>query len=166
MIAIPRLPTSSSCLIISKVYVTILAALPSVCVGLRSSINQNLTEIVKLHEELLGELHRVVPHSEYTQADLAPSLSTLPNADCLHTHRRWSSLDAIPEQNVKARWLLKAPGMLSDPQVAAEVSKVFAKKVFVDHNFPMHSGRLSDTPRRVHRSVGSSCTKNTEPHTR
>ncbi|KAK1239664.1 hypothetical protein MKX07_001118 [Trichoderma sp. CBMAI-0711] len=89
----------------------------------------NLTEIVKLHEELLGELHRVVPHSEYTQADLAPSLSTLPNADCLHTHRRWSSLDAIPEQNVKARWLLKAPGMLSDPQVAAEVSKVFAKKI-------------------------------------
>ncbi|EGR50821.1 uncharacterized protein TRIREDRAFT_58058, partial [Trichoderma reesei QM6a] len=112
-----------------NVYVTILAALPSVCVGLRSSINQNLTEIVKLHEELLGELHRVVPHSEYTQADLAPSLSTLPNADCLHTHRRWSSLDAIPEQNVKARWLLKAPGMLSDPQVAAEVSKVFAKKI-------------------------------------
>ncbi|KAL7820389.1 Dbl homology domain-containing protein [Trichoderma aethiopicum] len=112
-----------------NVYVTILAALPSICVGLRSSINRNLTEIVKLHEEILGELHRVVPHSEYTQADLAPSLSPSANPDCLLTHRRWSSLGAIPEQNVKARWLLKAPGMLSDPQVAAEVSKVFAKKI-------------------------------------
>ncbi|PTB64175.1 Dbl homology domain-containing protein [Trichoderma citrinoviride] len=112
-----------------NVYVTILAALPSICVGLRSSINQNLTEIVKLHEELLGELHRIVPHSEYTQADLAPSMSSLPNPNCLHTHRRWSSLGAIPEQNVKARWLLKAPGMLADPQVAAEVSKLFAKKI-------------------------------------
>ncbi|KAL7942404.1 hypothetical protein V8C42DRAFT_360157 [Trichoderma barbatum] len=113
-----------------NVYVTILAAMPSICVGLRSSINQNLTEIIKLHEELLGELHRVVPHSEYTQADVAPSLITLPNPDYLHSHRRWSSLGAIPEQNTKAKWLLKAPGMMSDPQVAAEVSKAFGKKTY------------------------------------
>ncbi|PNP57972.1 hypothetical protein THARTR1_02130 [Trichoderma harzianum] len=112
-----------------NVYVTILAALPSICVGLRSSINQNLTEIVKLHEELLGELHRAVPHSEYTQADLTPPLTQLPNFDYPYAHRRWSSLGAVPEQNTKARWLLKAPGMLSDPQVAAEVSKAFGKKI-------------------------------------
>ncbi|RFU72294.1 round spore [Trichoderma arundinaceum] len=114
-----------------NVYVTILAALPSICVGLRSSINQNLTEIVKLHEELLGELHRAVPHSEYTQVAVSSSLSPLPNADGLraHSHRRWSSLGTIPDKNMKARWLLKAPGMLSDPQVAAEVSKVFGKKI-------------------------------------
>ncbi|KAK4062634.1 uncharacterized protein Triagg1_9875 [Trichoderma aggressivum f. europaeum] len=112
-----------------NVYVTILAALPSICVGLRSSINQNLTEIVKLHEELLGELHRAVPHSEYTQADATPPLSHVPNFDYPYSHRRWSSLGAVPEQNTKARWLLKAPGMLSDPQVAAEVSKAFGKKI-------------------------------------
>ncbi|KAL7909681.1 hypothetical protein GGI35DRAFT_493525 [Trichoderma velutinum] len=112
-----------------NVYVTILAALPSICVGLRSSINQNLTEIVKLHEELLGELHRAVPHSEYTQADLTPPSTHLPNFDYPYSHRRWSSLGAVPEQNTKARWLLKAPGMLSDPQVAAEVSKAFGKKI-------------------------------------
>ncbi|KAH8130333.1 hypothetical protein FP744_10008965 [Trichoderma asperellum] len=114
-----------------NVYVTILAALPSICVGLRSSINQNLTEIVKLHEELLGELHRAVPHSEYTQVNISPTLTPFANPNCLHTHshRRWSSLGAVPEQNMKARWLLKAPGMLADPQVAAEVAKVFAKKI-------------------------------------
>lgn len=36
---------------------------------------------------------------------------------------------------MKAKWLLKAPGMLADPQVAAEVAKVFAKKVFARHKF-------------------------------
>ncbi|KAL7927474.1 hypothetical protein ACQKWADRAFT_4522 [Trichoderma austrokoningii] len=114
-----------------NVYVTILAALPSICVGLRSSINQNLTEIVKLHEELLGELHRAVPYSEYTQINVAPTLTPFANPNCLqaHSHKRWSSLGAVPEQNMKARWLLKAPGMLADPQVAAEVAKVFAKKI-------------------------------------
>ncbi|KAH6610860.1 hypothetical protein Trco_000880, partial [Trichoderma cornu-damae] len=114
-----------------NVYVTILAALPSMCAGLRSSINQNLTEIVKLHEELLGELHRAVPHSEYTQVAMSSSLSPLLNPNYPHApgHRRWSSIGAVPEPNMKARWLLKAPGMLSDPQVAAEVSKVFGKKI-------------------------------------
>ncbi|PNP42943.1 hypothetical protein TGAMA5MH_05690 [Trichoderma gamsii] len=114
-----------------NVYVTILAALPSICVGLRSSINQNLTKIVKLHEELLGELHRAVPNSEYTQINVSPTITPFANPNCLHahSHKRWSSLGAVPEQNMKARWLLKAPGMLADPQVAAEVAKVFAKKI-------------------------------------
>ncbi|PHH87009.1 hypothetical protein CDD83_9425 [Cordyceps sp. RAO-2017] len=78
-----------------NVYLTILASLPSMCTGLRSSINKNLTEIVELHEEILGELHRAVPHSEYTQP----------------------------------QWLQSVPGMLAEPQVVAEVSKVFAKKM-------------------------------------
>lgn len=96
-----------------------------------------MTEIVKLHEELLGELHRAVPHSEYTQVNISPTLTPFANPNCLHahSHRRWSSLGAVPEQNMKARWLLKAPGMLADPQVAAEVAKVFAKKVFARHKF-------------------------------
>jgi hypothetical protein len=91
-----------------------------------------LTEIVKLHEELLGELHRAVPHSEYTQINVSPTITPFANPNCLHSHshKRWSSLGAVPEQNMKARWLLKAPGMLADPQVAAEVAKIFAKKVF------------------------------------
>ncbi|KAM0520172.1 hypothetical protein ACHAPE_003452 [Trichoderma viride] len=116
---------------IGDVYVTILAALPSICVGLRSSINQNLTKIVKLHEELLGELHRAVPYSEYAQINVAPTITPFANPSCLHahSHKRWSSLGAVPEQNMKAKWLLKAPGMLADPQVAAEVAKVFAKKI-------------------------------------
>lgn len=114
-----------------QVYVTILASLPSLCMGLRSSINQNLTEIVELHEEILGELHRVVPHSEYTQLEVP---SCVPNSTDqapagVQEHRRWASLDAAPGRNIRQAWLQSVPGMLSEPQVAAEVSKVFAKKV-------------------------------------
>ncbi|KAJ6445632.1 membrane-associating domain-containing protein [Purpureocillium lavendulum] len=45
---------------LGNVYVTILASLPTLCMGLRASINQNLTEIIELHEEILGDLHRVM----------------------------------------------------------------------------------------------------------
>ncbi|GJN72941.1 hypothetical protein PLICBS_007017 [Purpureocillium lilacinum] len=52
-----------------NVYVTILASLPAVCMGLRASINQNLADIIELHEEILGEVQRLIPHSEYTQVE-------------------------------------------------------------------------------------------------
>ncbi|POR33075.1 Uncharacterized protein TPAR_06727 [Tolypocladium paradoxum] len=114
-----------------NVYVTILASLPSLCMGLRSSINQNLTEIVELHEEILGELHRVVPHSEYTQLEVPSCVpnSTDQGPSAVQGHRRWASLDAAPGRNNRGSWLQHIPGMLSETHVAAEVSKVFAKKV-------------------------------------
>lgn len=100
--------------------------------GLRSSINRNLTEIVDLHEEILGELHRVVPDAEYMQMDLPrPGVSTARHGYPYNPgHRRWSSLDAVPEHDKEVTWLQNVPGMLSEPQVAAEVAKVFAKKVW------------------------------------
>jgi hypothetical protein len=103
--------------------------------GLRSSINQNLTEIVELHEELLGELHRVVPDAEYTQLDLSPSLPSTSKhiGPFVPGHRRWSSLDAVPEHDKRANWLQNVPGMIAEPHVAAEVAKVFGKKVFSQH---------------------------------
>jgi hypothetical protein len=108
-----------------NVYVTILASLPTLSPGLRSSINQNLTDIVELHETLLGDLHRVVPHSEYTQLDVTPPIGSSSDRG----HKRWRSLDAVPEDKVGLNWLQAIPGMTSEPQVAAEVAKVFSKKV-------------------------------------
>lgn len=110
-------------------YVTILASLPSLSTGLRSSINSNLTEIVELHEEILGHLHRAVPHSEYTQMEIPPPATT-PGASVLG-HRRWKSLGAIPENSLS--WLQNVPGMTAEPQVAAEVAKIFSQKV--SHSF-------------------------------
>jgi hypothetical protein len=99
--------------------------MPSLSLSLRSSINRNLNEIVELHEEILGELHRVVPHSEYTQVDHAESS----RPSLVSGHNRWRSLDAVPEHSKGSSWLQRVPGMTAEPQIAAEVANVFGKKV-------------------------------------
>ena len=111
----------------TQVYVTMLASLPTLPAGLRSSINRNLTDIVELHEEILGELHRAVPHSEYTQVDILPQ--QVPPAPAVRGHHRWRSLDAVPEDKDGVSWLRDVPGVLADPQTGAEVAKIFSKKV-------------------------------------
>lgn len=105
-------------------YVTLLASIPSLSLSLRASINRNLNDIVELHEDLLGELHRVVPHSEYTQASVH-TITSPPR----QMHHRWRSLDAVPENNNGAAWLQKIPGMTAEPVIAAGVAKVFGKRV-------------------------------------
>lgn len=92
--------------------------------GLRSSINRNLTDIVELHEELLGELHRVVPDSEYTQIEIPP----MTNKPAGRGHQRLRSLDSVPEDDRAISWLQTAPGMISEAQIAGDVAKVFSRK--------------------------------------
>ena len=107
-----------------QVYVTILVSLPTLPMRLRSSINRNLADIVELHEEILGELHHAVPHSEYTQLEVAT-----PGSKVATGHHRWRSLDAVPEDNDGMGWLDAVPGMIADPQVAADVARIFSRKV-------------------------------------
>ncbi|CAI4216243.1 unnamed protein product [Parascedosporium putredinis] len=116
---------------IGDVYMTTFASLPSISAGLRSSINRNLTEIVELHEEILGELHRVVPNSEYTQAELLKQPEMLRPK----THQRWRSLDSVPENAKHISWLQRIPGMIADAQVAEEVAKIFAYSKSVSISF-------------------------------
>ncbi|KAI1128384.1 Dbl homology domain-containing protein [Nemania abortiva] len=109
-----------------NVYVTILASLPTQQHGLRSSINQNLTDIIELHEEILGELHRIVPDSEYTQPESIPvNPSTLPS----HGHHRWHSLDSVPEDKGGRSWLHSVPSVFAEPRIAAEVAQIFSEKM-------------------------------------
>lgn len=106
-----------------QVYVTILVSLPTMTQGLRSSINQNLADVVDLHEELLGDLHRAVPHSEYTQTDLVPGPK---NGSA---HRRIRSLNMVPEDDESMSWLETVPGIVAEPDVAADVANIFTRKV-------------------------------------
>ena len=110
----------------SQVYVTILASLPTTPVGLRSAVNQNLNDIVELHEEMLGELRQAVPDSEHTQLDLSMKPVQSNAATC--GHRRWRSLDVVPEGK-DGTSLRDVPGVVAEPQAAAEVAKVFLKRV-------------------------------------
>lgn len=86
-------------------------------------MNRNLNDIVELHDELLGELHRIVPHSEYTQPEPPASNPHAPG------HRRWRSLDVVPEGRNGAALFRDVPGMAAEPQVAADVAKMFLKRV-------------------------------------
>ena len=131
----PSVPLSLCRLMTFKVYITILASLPTLPKSLRSSINRNLNDIVELHDEILGELHRAIPFSEYNQVDLPTPIATTISQS--HTqshaqavgHRRWRSLDAVPEHSDDICWLQATPGMLADAQVGAEVAKIFGKRV-------------------------------------
>ncbi|KAF5698498.1 hypothetical protein FGLOB1_12005 [Fusarium globosum] len=109
-------------------YINLLAALPTLPERLRSSINHNLDQILQLHEQILGELHRVVPDSEYSQADhliVSSSKSNSPKTG----HRRWSSLDMVSGDQGSLQLLEKEPGVLSEPQVAADAAKIFSKRM-------------------------------------
>ncbi|KAI1661329.1 Dbl homology domain-containing protein [Daldinia decipiens] len=110
-----------------NVYVTILASLPSPHMGLRSSINRNLTDIVELHEEILGELHRVVPNSEYTQPEHIP---VTPKPTSSKSHNRWRSLDSTSEDDGgSSSWFQGIPSVVAEPAIAAEVAHVFGKRI-------------------------------------
>ncbi|KAI0482895.1 Dbl homology domain-containing protein [Xylariaceae sp. FL0804] len=109
-----------------NVYVTILASLPTPHQGLRSSINRNLTDIVELHEEILGELHRAVPHSEYTQPERLP---VTPKQPPKPRHHRWRSLGSVPEDKGGKSWLQNVPSVIAEPSVAADVAQIFGKRM-------------------------------------
>jgi hypothetical protein len=109
-----------------QVYVTILASLPTSPACLRPSVNRNLTDIVELHEEILGELRRAVPDPEYTQLDI-PIQRAQSNVP-VRGHHRWRSLDAVPEGK-GGIWLRDIPDISAEPQTAAEVARIFLKKV-------------------------------------
>ncbi|GAB1310409.1 Round spore [Madurella fahalii] len=110
-----------------NVYVTILASLPNTPPGLRSSVNRNLNDIVELHEGILGQLHRVVPHSEYTQLDTPLEQIEYETSRC--GHHRSGSLGAVPESKDEISRMQDVPEILSEPQTAAEVARIFLKKL-------------------------------------
>jgi len=102
-----------------QVYGTFLASIPTISTNLRTSINQNLCEIIELHEEILGELHRVVPNSEYSQLDYIQSSALMADKE----HRPLTN--AIGDTS----WLQKIPGLTAEAHIAAEVARIFGQKV-------------------------------------
>ena len=107
---------------------TIFASLPGIDDNLHSSICQNLAEIVELHDEMLGELHRCIPHSEYSQVEINLTLDSFPRYGG-RGHNRWMSVDSSAQRQSSSSWLKRIPGMLCEPQIVAEVSRIFRKRV-------------------------------------
>ena len=110
-----------------------LAPLPSHTKGLRTSFSRNLNEILELHEEILGELHRRVPFSEYSHCG-ADSPAPLPGSSTRSVHKvvghkRWRSLDTVPEDGGRCALIHRSHGLLAEPQTAAEVADIFIRRV-------------------------------------
>jgi hypothetical protein len=111
----------------SQVYVTILASLPASPADLRSSVNRNLTDMVELHVEILEELHSALALSEYSSPDLSTQQTITDSSIC--THRRWRSLDTVREDRNPSLCSWDIPDAGAEPQTAAEVARVFLKRV-------------------------------------
>lgn len=111
----------------AQIYFNLLAKVPTIAQSLRASIERNLNEIAELHDEILGDLHRVVPHSEYSQDDYIRAAGPTEKQD----HQRWRSLDAVPEHAGDLSWLQKFPGVTAEAHVAAEVARVFGQRVSI-----------------------------------
>ncbi|KAK3310094.1 uncharacterized protein B0T15DRAFT_481585 [Chaetomium strumarium] len=110
-----------------NVYVTILASLPASPAGLRSSVNWNLTDIVELHEEILGELHRALARSEYSSPSL--SIQQTRTDSSTYTHRRWRSLDTVREDRNQIPRSWDIPDVGAEPETAADAARVFLKRM-------------------------------------
>ncbi|KAI4647368.1 uncharacterized protein J4E79_010226 [Alternaria viburni] len=117
-------------------YFMILTALPTLSGQTRSSIQQNISQILQLHEDLLAELHQVVPQADFTRSAYQ---ETYPVTKAKHI--RFHSADIVPgrfAEHKTARRLRhsleigRSPdrrprGLVTDTQTAGNIAKIFNK---------------------------------------
>ncbi|KAG5983666.1 hypothetical protein E4U55_007590 [Claviceps digitariae] len=104
-----------------------LASLPSSYSGLRRSVNQNLCEILQLHEEILSEVGRAILQANDEEISQSCSAQF---EDTVSVKQEWLGDSELACQGIE----LAAPnglpaGSLAGPQVVAEVSRAFEKKM-------------------------------------
>ncbi|KAI9817228.1 MAG: hypothetical protein M1827_001341 [Pycnora praestabilis] len=117
--------------VLVNVYFTLLASVPMLSQHTRSLIHRNVTDILQLHEELLSELHRIVPDTDRPQGCIKLPLVERPG------HVRWHSIDIIsPAKDSKDMRKDRhsfdqsdkmVEGLVADPKTAAIVARVFDK---------------------------------------
>ncbi|KAF1988659.1 hypothetical protein K402DRAFT_402830 [Aulographum hederae CBS 113979] len=138
-----------------NVYFTLLASVATLPVHIRISVQQTVGQILQLHEDLLGELHKVVPNAEITERSPPKSAKRQQPR-----HVRWHSADIMPGKQGgfkvgrKFRHSIDASvpthqerqerhsGISTDTKTAADVARVFdrflkrflAYEAFAAHN--------------------------------
>ncbi|KAI8933545.1 hypothetical protein NX059_009282 [Plenodomus lindquistii] len=136
-------------------YFMILTALPNLPGQTRSSIQQNISQILQLHENLLAELHQVVPEADFTSSahqDSYPATKA--------KHIRFHSADIIPgrfaehKATRKLRHSLeigRSPdrrprGLVTDTKTVEGVAKIFnrhMKRFFTYEEYGAHWTTMS-----------------------
>lgn len=123
-----------------QAYFTILSHQPTSASFARRTAQRTIAEILHLHDDILGSLHRAVPFAEYDQ-------STARVPPPVRTHNRWHSVDAVPTRTTPTRSVLatirqgrrslnlsrsteeEPIAMHCSPQTVAAVTHVFAANV-------------------------------------
>ena len=115
--------------VLVDIYETLLATLPALTQPTRHSIKRNLMEILELHEDFLGELHRVIPNSEFNS-------ETSTHGGDLDVRRREIVPSTLGKSRVSsssthatAEAEEKGFGMSASPQIVNEVATVFDRMV-------------------------------------
>ncbi|CAO2657836.1 Nn.00g070960.m01.CDS01 [Neocucurbitaria sp. VM-36] len=117
-------------------YFMILTALPTLPGQTRSSIQQNISQILQLHEDLLTELQQVVPQADFTRS---AHQETYPVTKAKHI--RFHSADIIPgrfAEHKAARRLrhsleisrspdCRPRGLVTDTKTVGNIAKIFNK---------------------------------------
>jgi hypothetical protein len=133
----------------------ILTALPSLSGQTKSSIQQNISQILQLHEDLLDELHMVIP-----QADLTNSAHHEAYPVTKAKHIRFHSADIIPgrfTEHKAARRLRhsleigRSPDrrprdLVTDTNTAGNIAKIFnkhMKRFFIYEEYGAHWTTMS-----------------------
>ena len=125
-------------MIFAQDYFMILTALPTLPGQTRSSIQQNISQILQLHEELLAELHQAVPQADFTRSAHQESYPVTKAK-----HIRFHSADIIPgrfAEHKAARRLRhsleigRSPerrprGLVTDTKTVGNIAKIFNKHV-------------------------------------
>lgn len=124
-----------------------LSHVPTLPANTRTSIQQNISQILQLHEDLLAELHHAVPQSDFTQSGHHEA-SAVPKAK----HIRFHSADLVPGrfvENKPARRLrhsleigrspdTQPQGLVTDTKTIGDIAKIFNKHVRLSNPYPLY----------------------------
>ncbi|KAH7394498.1 hypothetical protein BKA66DRAFT_438839 [Pyrenochaeta sp. MPI-SDFR-AT-0127] len=117
-------------------YFMIISTLPTLPGQLKSSIQQNITQILHIHEDLLAELHQAIPQADFTHS---ANQESYPVTKAKHI--RFHSADIIPgrfaEHKATRRLrhsleIGRSPdrrprGLVTDTKTVREIAKIFNK---------------------------------------
>lgn len=116
----------------------LLSGVPALPAHTRASIQQNISQILQLHEELLAELHQVIPQADFTQSahqEMFPVTKA--------KHIRFHSADLMPGRFVDHKITrrlrhsldmgrspdLRPQGLITDTKTIGDIAKIFNKHV-------------------------------------
>lgn len=123
----------------------ILTALPTLPGQTKTSIQQNIAQILQIHEDLLAELQQAVPQADFTKS---AQQQTYPVMKAKHT--RFRSADIIPGRLAEHRATRRlrhsleighSPdrcprGLVTDTTTAGNIAKIFNRHV-ITHFYPV-----------------------------